>query len=196
MEMLLAGLLRCRTFEQLKIPLAIVAADIGSGEAVIFREGPLSLPVRASCAFPGLFTPIEYGGRMLVDGAIVGSVPVSALRQMDVDVVVGVYVTSTGRSSRPNNLFQVVGESFQTIQQLNQLSWRSQCDLVIEPKLQNLRWDEFGRADEVIAAGEAAARAALPALRRLLRRRAARSTVPSGAVRRPTARLLAPPVVT
>ena len=80
LEGLLLKTLRCRTFEQLKLPLAVVAADVTTGEAAIFREGDLVMPLRASCAFPGLFVPIEYGGRLLVDGAVVSSVPVWRFR--------------------------------------------------------------------------------------------------------------------
>jgi len=192
MESLLLDLLHCRTFEQLKIPLAVVAADVMTGDAVIFRDGDLILPVRASCSFPGLFAPIEYRGRILVDGAMVGSGPVAPLRDMDVDVIVGVYVTSTGTASRPTTLFQVVGESFQALQKLTQSTWKSQCDLVIEPQVLNLRWDDFGRADEVIAAGEAAARAALPELWRLLQKGGARTAAPTRLTSRHSAPVPAP----
>jgi NTE family protein len=192
MESVLSDLLHCRTFEQLKIPLAVVAADVTTGEAVIFREGSLILPIRASCCFPGLFTPIAYRGRLLVDGVVAGSVPVAALQEMDVDVIVGVHMTSTGSRPRPTNLFQVVGESFQIIENLNQSKWRSRCDVVIEPKVQNVRWDEFERADELIAAGEAAARAALPALRLLVQGQTARAPLPSRTARRPSTAVLQP----
>ena len=179
MEALLLDLLHCRTFEDLKIPLAVVAGDVTTGEAVIFREGNLILPVRASSSFPGLFTPVEYQGRLLVDGVVVAGVPVAALQDMDVDLVVGVNVTGHGNSRRPTNLFQIVGESFQIIQNLNQANWRSRCDVVIEPNVLGTRWDEFERGDELIAAGEAAARAALPALRLLLKMRPAGKQVSS-----------------
>jgi len=166
MEAFLAKALRCRTFEQLKLPLAIVAADLRTGEAVIFREGDLITPLRASCSFPGLFVPIEYRGRLLLDGAIVNSVPVSALS--GVDVVVAVHIRSNGLERRPTNLFEIVGESFRITQNLNQASWRDHCDLAIEPEVKDFRWDDFGRASELIAAGEIAARQALPALRERL----------------------------
>ena len=113
---------------------------------------------------------------------------------MDVDVVVGVYMRSVGSRTPPTNFFQVVGESFQILEDRNQSSWRSHCDLVIEPKVQDARWDEFERADDLIAAGEAAARAALPALRRLLQERQPRTTVPSRTVRRPSTAILQPDV--
>ena len=138
---------------------------------VIFREADLITPLRASCSFPGLFVPIEYGGRMLVDGAIVNSVPVSALS--GVEVVVAVHIRSNCLERRPTNLFEIVGESFRITQNLNQSSWRNRSDLVIEPELTDFRWDDFGRAGELIAAGEMAARQALPGLRKLLRERTA-----------------------
>ena len=166
LESFLSKTLPCRTFEQLKLPLAIVAADLTTGEAIIFREGDLMIPLRASCSFPGLFVPIEYRGRLLLDGAIVSNIPVSALSGMD--LVVAVHIRSDGLHRRPTSLFEVVGESFRIAQNLNQSSWRDQCDLAIEPELGDFRWDDFGRADELIATGEVAARGALPALHHLL----------------------------
>ena len=169
MDGLLAKALRCQTFEELKIPLAVVAADIWNGEAVIFREGDLRTPVRASCSFPGLFVPIEYQGRLLVDGVLVGTVPVMALR--GVDVVVAVSVRGNGSHRRPTSFFEVVAESFQVAQNLTEASWQDHCDVLIEPELGDFRWDDFDRTDELIAVGEMAARKALPALRKLLRER-------------------------
>lgn len=172
MESLFSRIFHCRTFEQLKLPLAVVAADIRTGESVIFRDGDLIMPVRASCSFPGLFVPIEYKGRLLVDGIVAGTVPVSAFRGMD--VVVAVNVQCNEFRQRPSSLFDVVGKSFHIIQNLNQSTWRDHCDLAIEPNLGDFGWDDFNRTEELIAAGELAARRALPALRNLLRQRATR----------------------
>jgi len=177
LEAFLLKTLPCRTFEQLKLPLAIVAADLNTGDSVIFRKGDLMLPLRASCSFPGLFVPIEDAGRLLLDGAIVNNVPVTALT--DVDLVVAVHIRSNGLGRKPANLFEVVGESFRITQGLNQAGWRDHCDLAIEPELGDFRWDDFGRADELITAGEKATREALPALRRLLRERAGQVTAPA-----------------
>jgi NTE family protein len=167
MESFLLKTLPCRTFEQLKLPLAIVTADLRTGQAVIFRDGDLMIPLRASCSFPGLFVPIEHHGRLLLDGAIVNNVPVSALPGMD--LTVAVHIRSNGLHRRPTSLFEVVGESFRITLNSNQSSWREHCDLTIEPEVADYRWDDFGHADELMAAGEIAAKEALPALRRLLR---------------------------
>jgi NTE family protein len=76
MDGFLRKLLKCYSFEQMPIPLGIVATDVVTGEAVIFRDrGDVVLPIRASCSYPGLFQPVRCGGRLLVDGAISTEVP-------------------------------------------------------------------------------------------------------------------------
>ena len=168
MEGLLKRVIPCARFEDLKLPLAVVAADLSTGQAVTFRRGELIPPLRASCSFPGLFVPIEYQGRLLVDGAIVGSVPVGALQELGVDTIIGVHLRTNGPRYTPTNIFQVIGQSFQIAQSLNEASWRKFCDVIIEPNANDFRWDDFARAEELICEGERAARAALPALRAVL----------------------------
>src|SRR5262249_50772015 len=68
MEKYLERLTPKKTFEELEIPLAIAATDINSGLTVYYTHGPFGLPLRASCAYPGLFVPIQCGERTLVDG--------------------------------------------------------------------------------------------------------------------------------
>ena len=168
MEGMLRRSLRCLTFEELAIPLAVVVTDLSTGEAVTFRHGDLIPPLRASCSFPGLFTPVEYQGRLLVDGAISSSVPVAPLLDCGVDVIIAVNLKTNLHQQTPTNLFQVVGQAFQIAQKQSQSIWREQCDVIIEPEVADCKWDEFDRADELISAGERAALETLPALRALL----------------------------
>ena len=74
-------------FEDMKIPLAVVATDLATGDPVVFRQGPVVEPIRASCAFPGLFEPIQIGTRCLADGALVAPVPTQAARQLGGTIV-------------------------------------------------------------------------------------------------------------
>jgi NTE family protein len=78
------------SFDDLPIPFRCVATDMLSGEAVVLQNGPLAQAVRASMAIPGVFTPVEYGVRVLVDGGLVQNIPVETVRDMDADVVIGV----------------------------------------------------------------------------------------------------------
>ena len=168
LDAMLRKLLRCSTFEELKKPLAVVATDIATGEAVVFREGELILPLRASCSFPGLFTPVVYQRRLLVDGAVSSPVPVAALRSLGVDKVIAVHLKTNGLGHTPSNMFQVIGQAFQIAESHSARAWRQECDVVIEPAMTQFTWDDFDRVDEMILAGENAARQMVPALRSLV----------------------------
>jgi NTE family protein len=168
MDRLLREILQCSSFEQLQMPLAVVAADIATGEPVVFSQGDLIPPLRASCSFPGLFTPIAYEGRLLVDGAIVSNVPVAPLRELGVDAVIAVHLKNNGPYKTPSNLFQVIAKAFQIVDSRTEAAWRKDCDVLIQPDVKDFNWDDFGRADEIIRAGERAAWEALPAVRALL----------------------------
>lgn len=169
MEAMLRRVLPYSRFEEMNIPLAVVATDLVTGQAVVFRQGDAIAPLRASCSFPGLFNPVEYEGRLLVDGAIVGSVPTLPLRDFVVDKIIAVYLKTDYSHQPPTNIFQVIGQSFQIAQSLNEATWKDHCDLVIEPEVGEFKWDEFERADDLILEGERAAKKALPLLRTLLK---------------------------
>jgi NTE family protein len=84
-----------KTFEDLDIPLAVVAADILSGEEVILSRGNLIQAVRASISIPGVFIPVKIDGKHLVDGSIMNPVPVSILKSIDKDIIaIGVKVNT------------------------------------------------------------------------------------------------------
>jgi len=167
MDEMLRRMLSCTTFEQLSIPLAVIATDISTGEPVVFRRGDLINPVRASCSFPGLFTPVEYQGRLLVDGAIVGGVPVAPLRELGLDKIIAVSLKMGEPSRIPTNLFQVIGQAFQIALSHNATTWSRFCDVVIEPDVSEFQWDDFQRVHELVSAGERAALEALPSIRAL-----------------------------
>lgn len=89
---LVRHMIPCRDFSELKIPLAVVAADLFTGEEVVMTEGDLMEAIHASCAVPGLYCPVKHGNRWLVDGGLVNSLPVSVCRRMGAEVVIGVDV--------------------------------------------------------------------------------------------------------
>jgi len=157
-----------RRFEELKMPLAIVTTDLVTGEPVYFTQGELGPPLRASCAYPGLFLPVEYQGRTLVDGFLVGPVPVDAVRQLGAEVVIAVYLEANPFDEKPKDLVDVIGRSFSIMQRCAHEHWRHKADVVIEPDVKHILWDDFGKTPQLIAAGEAAARAALPRIREVL----------------------------
>jgi NTE family protein len=148
------------TFEELKIPLAIAATDLGKGEPVYFMSGPLGPALRASCAYPGMFEPVEIEGRVLVDGFLAAPVPVDALRSMGADIVIAVFLEAAN-NRKPTSIVDVIGLSFAILQRHADLEWRRAADIIVEPVVKDFLWDDFEKTSELIAAGETAARAAL-----------------------------------
>src|ERR1700688_4662300 len=94
------------TFEELKIPLSIAATDLATGEPAYFSSCPLGPALRASCAYPGMFVPVEVEGRVLVDGFLAAPVPVDALRNLGADVVIAVFLEAAN-NRKPASIVDV-----------------------------------------------------------------------------------------
>ncbi len=164
MKAFLRKLLKVDRFEQMRIPLAVVATDLGSGAPRVFRDsGEVVDPIRASCAYPGLFEPVEIQGSRYVDGAIGIEVPALPLRSFNLNRVISVRLA--GSSELPGNLFEVVGRCFRIMNDQMQHSWRAASDCVIEPNVEAANWDGFASTAALIQSGEVAARDMLSAIR-------------------------------
>ena len=158
------------TFEELKIPFAIVATDLVSGQTVYFTQGELARPLRASCAFPGLFLPVEYEGRVLVDGFLTEAVPTEALRRMGADIVIAIHLDPGQPDQKPKNTIEVIGRSFSIIQEQTPQHWLRYADVILRPAVKDIHWDDFQKTPELVAAGAAAAQIALPEIKAALAR--------------------------
>ena len=165
----LNSILKVKTFEELRIPLAVTATDFSTGEAVVFHSGPLVDPVRASCSYPGMFQPVKIRGRFMIDGMLSHAVPAVPLRQMGADRVLAVHLKGKWTNGEgPRHLFEVIGQCFAIAQEMNSSHWKQAADLVIEPDVNGYKYDAFEHSAALIRAGEAVTRAALPEIRKWL----------------------------
>jgi NTE family protein len=165
----LTRFLKVKTFEELRIPLGVTATDFNNGEGVVFHSGSIIDPVRASCAYPGMFLPVQIRGRYLVDGMLSHPVPTRPLREMGAERVLAVHLKGTwANGGPPRHLFDVIGQSFAIAQDAMSTVWRQAADLVIEPDVAGFAYDDFKRADELVRVGEAAMKNALPEVRKWL----------------------------
>ena len=161
--------LKVKTFEELRIPLAVTATDFTSGEGVVFRSGALADPVRASCAYPGVFLPVKVENRLLVDGMLAHSLPSQPVREMGAERVIAVNLKGSWASGvGPRHIFDVVGQCFAIAQEMNCARSRQCADLVIEPDVTGYRYDDFERSAELVRVGETGARAAVAEIRKWL----------------------------
>src|SRR5690606_34524017 len=106
------------TFEELPIPFAAVASDALTGEPYIFNSGRVSHAICASTAIPGIIQPVQHGGRLLIDGAVVHPVPVALAKSMGADIVIAVDLSEPVMSQRelPRNF---VAKIVNTIEIMN-----------------------------------------------------------------------------
>ena len=167
LEKYLARLTPAKHFEDLITPLAIAATDINAGITVYYTRGPILPALRGSCAYPGLFVPIQFEDRTLVDGFLTSPVPVEGVALLGADIVIAVYLEAAD-IQQPRTFTDVLSRSFNIIQRHSDLAWRQQADVVIEPDMKSFVWDDFTRTPELVAAGEAAALAVLPKIRQLV----------------------------
>lgn len=165
----LGRLLKTDRFEDMRVPLGVLATDLSTGEPITFSTaGSVVDPVRASCAYPGLFQPVQSQGRLLVDGAMSMCVPAAVARQLGATHVISVMVPPAAPTRQPSNLFQVVSRCLQIMQRHADDRWRTESDLVIAPDVSDAEWYRFDRAEQLIEAGERAGTAAVPEIRRWL----------------------------
>jgi NTE family protein len=167
LEDFIARMTPVKRFEELQKPLAIATTDINLGLPVYYHGGPIGPALRASCAYPGLFVPVKYEGRTLVDGFLTALVPIEGVLLLGAELVIAVYLEA-GAIGEPRTFTDVLSRSFTIIQKHADLEWRKEADVIIEPDVTPFVWDDFSKTGELVRAGEEAALKALPALRAAL----------------------------
>lgn len=123
--------LKAKNFEDLNIPIKIIATDIVNGKSVIFDKGPLIPAILASCAYPIIFTPIEIDKTHYVDGGLLKNFPVSTIRH-ECKTLIGVNVSPLIKQKYKNSLLHIAERSFHYISVSNSLIDRRLCDILIE----------------------------------------------------------------
>lgn len=144
-----------------KIPVAVVATDIANGEKVVLSSGNAAEAVMASTCIPGIFIPSEIEGKMLVDGGIAENVPVTVVRDLGAEFAIGVDLTICHKPRRPQNIFEVILNTFDfTIRTATRIQTRD-ADLIISPDLSTYNMMETDQVPELIRKGYEDAKAAL-----------------------------------
>lgn len=164
-----------RSFDDLPVPYRAVAADIVTGEKVVFSSGSIAEAMRASMSIPGIFSPYEIDGRSLVDGGIADNMPVDVARGMGADIVIAVECRrrSPKSASELGSGLAITNQTINLFVEENMRPSRESADLLIRPDLAPYTSVSFADAAALVAKGEAGARACGPAIRALAERIAA-----------------------
>lgn len=169
-----------QNIEQFKVPFYAVAADLNTGEPVVFSSGPISKAVRASCSIPGIFTPLSYNNRQLIDGGVLGNIAPEIARRYGANLVI---VVSIGKTVQNKETDTIVGITLQAIAIMSNKidSYKiKEADVLISPEVSDVGTMDFTQKKRCMEAGIAAAKEAIPEINKLLE--AFNTPVNSGAI--------------
>lgn len=159
-----------RPLEKLGKLLAVVATDLNSGEAIVFRTGNTGMAVRASSSVPGLFQPVAINGREYVDGGLVSPVPVRTARSLGADFVIAVDISAKPQFGKTRTTVDVLLQSFAIMGKTIGERELSVADVVIRPHTPELRAADFQDRHLAVLEGEKAVASVLPELKAKLAR--------------------------
>jgi NTE family protein len=156
------------TFDQLQTRLVCVATDLITGERILLREGNVSFAARASATIPGIFQPVEYNQRYLVDGGLVENIPVGVAKVLKADVIIAVPVSADITKSDISSVFltliQAIYIQGQVLDQYN----LKIADIIIRPNVGDLNAINFKEAYKTIDKGFIAAKSAVKDIKKAI----------------------------
>lgn len=155
-------------FDELKIPFACVAADLITGERIIFREGEVAPAARASSTIPGIFDPVEYRHRYLVDGGLFDNIPSDVAKLLGADFIIVSAVSADFSKNNISSAFMILTQSIYIQGKLLDADKLKLADMVISSGVGDVSAVDLGRSRECIDAGTIAARKLIQELKHKL----------------------------
>lgn len=165
---LLHKYLKCKTFEELNIPLVIVATDLYTGELVPIASGDIVKAVEASCSIPFVFKPCKHMGRVLVDGSVINPVPVKIAKDLGAEIIIAVDLCELLPKTCPSNLFEIATRSAEiAFMWQNEVCTRN-ADIIIRPKTCGVGTFDDQKKGLLLEAGKRAARDKIARIKELI----------------------------
>lgn len=168
MEKYLRDNIKNARFEDLEIPFACIATDLKTGERVILREGDVALAARASATVPGLFDPVQYRHRYLIDGGLSDNIPTDVAQLLGADFIIAVVVSADISRNDVSNVFMVLTQSIYIQGRLLDSEKVKLADFVISPKVKDITAVDLNRSKECVESGVLATRQVIQELKRVL----------------------------
>jgi len=169
LDQALKCLLEDTDIERTKIPFCAVASDLISGKEVVFDSGNIVKAIVASGSIPGFLPPVSVSDHLLLDGSVVQSVPVQAVRQMGADIIIAVDVSPEMKEiTEFDNILEIMARTGQmTSRALTELQLQ-QADIIIRPRVGQYHWSEFSEVEKIIIKGIQATKKVLPTIKKIL----------------------------
>lgn len=153
-QVLVAKHINDKNFYELNIPFACVAVDIKTGEKIVMQDGNVANAVRASASIPGLFEPVEYKQRFLIDGGIVDNLPISVAKNLGADIIIAVNIEADYTQNQPKTILQVLLQISYIQGERLKNEAEKEADFIINPKVNNFSIIDIKKRNELILKGE------------------------------------------
>lgn len=157
-----------KKIEDTKIPFYPIATDLNTGETIILEKGSLAKAIKASSAIPGIFVPVTFGNRMLVDGGVTNNIACDIARNKGADIVIAVSLQKDIKNYDINSLIDVIAQSVNIMMyQTNQIKLQY-ADVLIEPDTKGISMFDFTQKKMLMEEGIKAAKKAIPKIKELI----------------------------
>ncbi len=159
---------KVKRVEDTKIPFIPVATDLNTGETLTLEKGSLAKAIHASAAIPGIFVPVSFGSRTLVDGGVTDNCACDIARARGADIVIAVSLQKDVRNYKIDSLIDIIAQSIDIMMRESSKVKLGSADVLIEPDTKGGSTFDFGRKKEMMDEGIKAARQAMPRIRELI----------------------------
>jgi NTE family protein len=158
---------KVKTVEATKIPFYPVATDLNTGETVTLEKGSLARAIHASSAIPGIFVPVKFGNRTLVDGGVTNNIACEVARAKGADVIIAVNLQKDVRDTDINSVIDVIAQSIAIMMHVNSKTKLAHADVILEPDTKGISMFDFTQKKVLMEEGIKAAERAMPKIKAL-----------------------------
>ncbi len=142
-----------KKIEDADIPLAVIATDITNGDKIVLDKGPVAQAIMASTCIPGVFGPVKFDGKLLVDGGIVENIPIDTVKNMGADYVIGVDLNAIKTYHKPDSILDVIINSFHFTLKAAAKYQTEDADVLITPDLSKFNMVSTDQIKDLIEQG-------------------------------------------
>lgn len=161
---------KVKRIEDTRIPFYPVATDLTTGETIVLEKGPLSKAIRASSSIPGIFVPVTFDNRLLVDGGVTDNIACDVAKNKGADIIIAVNISKDVREANVSSIIDIVGQAASIMMKEASKSKLQYADVVIEPNTKGAGMFDFSQKKPLMDEGIKAARQAMPKIKELIAR--------------------------
>jgi NTE family protein len=159
---------KAKRVEDTKIPFTPVATDLNTGETVTLEKGSMAKAIHASSAIPGIFVPVTFGKRMLVDGGLTNNVACDIARARGADIIIAVSLQKDVNNYQIDSLVDIIAQSVNIMMRQSTKPKIQSADVLIEPDTKGISLFDFSQKKLMMEEGIKAAKLAMPKIKELL----------------------------